>query len=94
MLQLPAVLTHAVAGGVAAAMAKAVSGQRGEVVVDASRLEQFDSSALAVLLECRRVALAAGQRFSVSAAPARLLQLASVYGVRALIPAAAAEPAG
>ncbi len=92
VLTLPAVLTHAVASGLAVAMARDISGQQGEVVVDASALDQFDSSALAVLLECRRLALAAGKGFSVWAAPARLLQLAGVYGVRQLIPAAPLAP--
>lgn len=92
MLDLPAVLTHAVASDFVISMAKDVAGGHGGIVVDASGLEQFDSSALAVLLECRRLALAAGRDFSVSHAPARLLQLAGVYGVEVLIPAAQTAP--
>ena len=65
----------------------------GNVVVDASALSQFDSSALALLLECRRQALAAGKGFSVQGASGRLLQLADVYGVAALIPATPAPAA-
>lgn len=61
------------------------------LVINASALSVFDSSALAVLLECRRQAMAAGQRFSVSGAPARLLQLATLYGVVELFPV---TPAG
>ena len=63
--------------------------QDGEVVADASALTEFDSSALAILLECRREALAAGKSFSVQAAPPRLRQLAGLYGVADLIPATA-----
>ena len=59
------------------------------VVADAGALIEFDSSALAVLLECRREALAAGKSFAVLAAPARLRQLAGLYGVADLIPVAA-----
>lgn len=92
VLNLPAVLTHAVASDFTIAMAKDVTGGHGEIVVDASALKQFDSSALAVLLECRRLALAAGRDFSVWNAPARLLQLANVYGVEELIPAAQSAP--
>lgn len=92
VLKLPAVLTHAVASDFAISMARDAASQPGEIVVDASALEQFDSSALALLLECRRLALAAGKGFSVWAAPARLLQLAGVYGVKGLIPAAPAAP--
>lgn len=90
MLKLPAVLTHAVASGFFRTLGTEVSSQPKDVMVDASALQQFDSSALAVLLECRRQALTAGRAFSVQGAPDRLLQLAGVYGVEALIPATAA----
>ena len=89
MLTLPSVLTHAASAAFARDLSQAVQSQPAEVVVDASALQQFDSSALAVLLECRRQALAAGKGFSVRGAPARLRQLAGLYGVQALIPAAA-----
>ena len=92
MLKLPPVLNHAAASRFALTMGKDVSAQGDEVVIDAAALEQFDSSALAVLLECRRQAFAAGKQFSVWAAPTRLLQLADVYGVKALLPAASASP--
>ena len=86
MLTLPPVLTHAVAAGFARGLKPELFAGSDEVVVDAGALQQFDSSALAVLLECRRQALAAGKRFSVSGAPARLRQLAGLYGVAELIP--------
>ncbi|MGH8804807.1 MAG: STAS domain-containing protein [Polaromonas sp.] len=89
MLALPAVLTHAVAAGFARGLKPAVLAQPAEVVADARALQEFDSSALAVLLECRREALAAGKAFSVQGAPARLRQLASLYGVAELIPSTA-----
>lgn len=92
MLTLPSVLTHAAAAGFARDLKQVVLSQPAEVVADASALQQFDSSALAVLIECHRQALAAGKAFSVQGAPDRLLQLAEVYGVEALIPATAAIP--
>lgn len=55
------------------------------VVIDASALSHFDSSAIAVLLECRRVALASGKTFATKGLPARLLQLAGLYGVDQLL---------
>ena len=55
------------------------------VVLDATALTQFDSSALAVMLACRRDALAAGKTFSVQGLAARLSQLASLYGVAELL---------
>ena len=87
MLKMPAVLTHAVACSLFDTVAKDVLSTSGSVVVDASALSQFDSSALAILLECRRQALAAGKGFAVHGAPDQLLQLADVYGVATLIPA-------
>ena len=92
MLKLPVVLTHAVATEFFPMMEKDVRSLPKDVAVDASDLQQFDSSALAILLECRRQALAAGKNFSVQGAPERLLQLAEVYGVSALIVAAASSP--
>jgi phospholipid transport system transporter-binding protein len=91
MLKFPAVLTHAVASAFFGTVEKEVPSFSTDVVVDASALRQFDSSALAVLLECRRQALAAGKAFSVQGAPERLLQLAGVYGVAALISGAGAR---
>ena len=88
MLKLPAVLTHAIASKLSSTLDAEVLAAPTAVVVDAGALQQFDSSALAVLLECRRQALAAGKTFSVLAAPERLLQLASVYGVAELISSA------
>jgi phospholipid transport system transporter-binding protein len=57
------------------------------VVLDASALTQFDSSALAVMLACRRTALAAGKTFAVNGLPPALSQLAGLYGVVELISA-------
>lgn len=93
MLTLPPVLTHAVAAGFARGLKPELFAGSAEVVADAGALQQFDSSALAVLLECRRHALAAGKRFSVRGAPARLRELAELYGVAELIPPAAAATA-
>jgi phospholipid transport system transporter-binding protein len=56
-----------------------------EAVIDASALQQFDSSALAVLLECQRLAQASGRSFVVRGAPAKLGQLAQLYGMDELL---------
>jgi phospholipid transport system transporter-binding protein len=89
VLTLPAVLTHAASAAFARSLPQAVQSQPTEVLADASTLRQFDSSALAVLLECRRQAMAAGKAFAVQGAPVRLRELASLYGVEELIPPAA-----
>ena len=63
-----------------------------EAVIDASALQQFDSSALAVLLECQRLAQASGRGFVVRGAPAKLGQLATLYGMdELLLPTCAAS---
>ena len=62
------------------------------LVVDGSQLERFDSSALAVLLECRRLADAWGKRFELHGLPPKLLELARLYGVDELF-ATQATPA-
>jgi phospholipid transport system transporter-binding protein len=51
-------------------------------------LQKFDSSAIAVLLECRREAQIQGKSFSVRGLPERLRALAALYGVAQLLPAA------
>jgi phospholipid transport system transporter-binding protein len=55
------------------------------VTVDASSLRHFDSSALAVLLECQRLAHAWGKGFGVRLAPPKLTQLARLYGIDELL---------
>jgi phospholipid transport system transporter-binding protein len=92
-LILPAVLTHAESAAFAGGLKPQMFLQAPEVVADASALRQFDSSALALLLECRRRAQAAGKGFSVLSAPGRLRELAVLYGVAELIPATAAATA-
>jgi phospholipid transport system transporter-binding protein len=54
-------------------------------VIDASALRDFDSSALAVLLACRRTAQALGGTLQVHHLPPALHELASVYGVLELL---------
>ena len=85
MLVLPARLTHEHAAPCARMLAQAMRSEPAQVVADASPLQEFDSSALAVLLECRREALLQGKSFAVGQLPARLRQLAGVYGVAELL---------
>lgn len=90
MLMLPAELTHEQAPACVRMLAQALGAETAATVVaDAGALELFDSSALAVLLDCRREALARGKSFAVARMPARLRELAAVYGVDQLLPAAA-----
>ena len=90
MLVLPAELTHAQATACCRMLAQALRSAPGaQAVADASELRRFDSSALSVLLECRREALALGKSFAVSHMHPRLRALATLYGVAELLP----EPA-
>ena len=88
MLVLPAELTHEHAAACCRMLEQGLrSDPAGSVVADASPLERFDSSALSVLLDCRREALALGKTFSVKGLPPRLRVLAGLYGVAELLPA-------
>jgi len=87
-LVLPTEITHAQAAGcLNLLLTTARTENRGQIVVDAAQLTRFDSSALAVLLECRREMLKTGQRFMLSGTPARLAELAQLYGVTELFDA-------
>lgn len=88
MLVLPSDITHANARTCTRMLAQALSSQDRAVVADASSLQKFDSSAIAVLLECRREAQIQGKSFSVRGLPERLRSLAALYGVAQLLPAA------
>ncbi len=89
MLVLPKELTHAEANACLRMLVQGLRAQTGaDVVVDASALTRFDSSALAVLLEFRRESLALGKRFSIRGLPTRLHDLAALYGINALLPSA------
>ena len=86
MLQLPAELTHLQARELTQRLGQEVMALGESIVaVDASALDRFDSSALAVLLQLRRDALSAGKRFSVKGLPQRLRELAGLYGVAELL---------
>ncbi len=86
MLLLPDTVTLHEASDTMRLLSQAMrTGQDGEVVVDASALRQFDTSVLAVLLECRRLAQAGGRAFSLREAPSKLSALATLYGVGELL---------
>jgi phospholipid transport system transporter-binding protein len=87
-MQLPAEITAANARACLRMLTEAQKSQGTAVIADASFLQRFDSSALAVLLECRREAQLMGKSFSVRGLPTRLRALASLYGIAELLPAA------
>lgn len=86
MLLLPATLTADEARATLRMLTQTLRSEPDSgVVVDASALQQFDSSALAVLLECQRQAQAWGRPFAVRQAPPKLAALAKLYGVDTLL---------
>ena len=88
MLRLPDTLLHNTA---AATLTELLLASRTEsstrVVVDATALLRFDSTALAVLLELRRAVLKAGKTLVLQGIPSRLSDLARLYGIDELLPA-------
>ncbi len=95
MLMLPAVITHAEVPAVLRLFRETLekAAAKGNVdaamlTVDGSALQQFDSSALAVLLECQRMARARGRAFAVQSLPPKLTELARLYGVDGLLQSA------
>ena len=89
MLVLPTKLTHDDAPACMRMLQQGLTGQTDtSTVVDASALAHFDSSALAVLLECRRESSALGRGFAVKGLSPRLRELAALYGIAGLLPAA------
>jgi phospholipid transport system transporter-binding protein len=87
-LALPSLLTHDQAAACAQTLAAGIRAEiSAKVVIDASALERFDSSALAVLLQCRREAVALGKDLTIGGLPAKLSELAGLYGIQTLIEA-------
>lgn len=88
MLVLPTDLTHKQGAACVRMLLQTLRAHQGQsVVADATALATFDSSALAVLLECRREAHRLSKSFSVRGLPVRLRELAVLYGVAELLPA-------
>jgi phospholipid transport system transporter-binding protein len=86
-MKLPATITMesaaAAHASVQAAMQQGSSARA--VEVDAVELKAFDTSALAVLLAAQRSAHAKGQSLLIRHPPAKLKQLAALYGVSELL---------
>ncbi|HJV63825.1 MAG TPA: STAS domain-containing protein [Albitalea sp.] len=94
MLLLPATLTNQEARDALAMLSQALKRQpEPQVIIDASSLQQFDSAAIAVLLECERQAQAWGKGFAVRNTPPQLAALAKLYGVESLLHLEDAAPA-
>jgi len=88
MLTLPAELTHRQATACLHQWVQAIKETpEAAVHMDAQALTTFDSSALAVLLACRRAAIQQQRDFTVHHLPPALADLAGLYGVQELLSA-------
>ena len=93
---LPSSLTLKDAQTVLASLRESFAASSGDTWrIDASPVAQLDTSALAVLLECARMAAGAKRKLEIVNAPARMSDLAHLYGVDGLlgVDAAPFEPA-
>ncbi|MES2583991.1 MAG: STAS domain-containing protein [Pseudomonadota bacterium] len=89
MLSLPVELTHGQAKACLAALVAGLDAEAASpVVVNATALGRFDSSALAVLLELRRACIRGGKALVVQGLPSHLSDLATLYGIEGLLPSA------
>ena len=89
---LPASLTLKDAQAVLESLRQAFAADSGEVWrLDAAPVTQLDTSALAVLLECSRMAAAGRRKLQIVNPPARMSDLAHLYGVDGLLGVEAAE---
>lgn len=85
-LALPAALTLRDARSALASLGPAIAGASEPVIsIDAAALAHIDSASLAVLLQCRRLAEERQRGFEVCNAPAKLVDLAQLYGVAELL---------
>ena len=94
-LALPAHLRHEEApvwiGRLADAIAaQALGSNDAPALIDCAALDQFDSSAVVVLLGALRCAQVAGVPITLRNLPAKLLKLASLYGADGLLLASVA----
>ncbi len=84
MIALPTALTIGQARQVLAGLESAIA-QTAAPCIDAAALVTLDSAAIAVLLQCRRSARAAGKALVIANPPPKLVELARLYGVDGLL---------
>ncbi len=85
MLQLPASLTHDQASACLRELGQALKSEASPAVLNATALTSFDSSGLAVLLELQRAGARLNKKVVVQGLSDRLMALATLYGVEALL---------
>lgn len=92
MTALPPSLTLKDAQAVLESLRQSFSADSGDIWrIDAAPVTQLDTSALAVLLECLRMATAGKRKLEIINAPTRMTDLAHLYGVDGLLGVEVAE---
>lgn len=92
MTALPASLTLKDAQAVLESLRQSFAADTGDTWrIDAGAVTQLDTSALAVLLECARIAAGAKRKLEILNATPRMSDLAHLYGVDGLLGVDAAE---
>ena len=91
VVALPASVTMQQASAVLRQVESALPAAGGRLAIDAGALQAFDTSLIAVLLQTLRSAQVRGTAVQVVRAPAKLVDLASLYGVLPLLPLRTAE---
>lgn len=91
-MKLPENATLADAPALLVQLNQALDGGSGPLEIDAGALQNFDTSAIALLMQARRLAHTAGRSFSVLQAPPKLAELARLYGVEELLSLAPSAP--
>ena len=84
-MKLPPTLTLDSAAEALRTLHDAAGRNQGALAIDASALTAFDTAALALLLQAKRLARSGGRAFQVHGAPPKLTQLAQLYGVAELL---------
>jgi len=84
-MKLPQSLTLDSAAAALRSLHNAATSSAGPLTIDASALTVFDTAALALLLQAKRLARSASRAFEVQGAPPKLRQLAQLYGVAELL---------
>ena len=85
MIPLPARLTMGDASATLLQLQQAIGTADPAAVLDAAPLQALDTAAVAVLIECQRHARSLGKTLTVQGAPAKLIDLARLYGVDGLL---------
>jgi phospholipid transport system transporter-binding protein len=87
-MDLPAKATLETVPGLLDTLKAALATGSGPVRIDASALQAFDTSAIAMLLHAQRLAAQAGRTIELIGTPEKLKLLAELYGVEELLPQA------